>query len=614
MVQFPETASIMGKSKEFFIHFYEACMTIGQSENRSKIPSSVGKADVDPGFAEAVLLPEDSDNELVFYKLYAKLVSAMTAFEVDVDLVENLLIKMCQMFRLSKAETKVYQNEQDERDGNGETLCCYDNGKEGSAVRTFRVETSVMTRAVMTTYMSPDEKPLNEDELEKLDLVMRTVVSYISRNRMRDALYKFAFFDEKGYPNLRNWFDHLGKAIAQKQTRDRLSFRYNLRHFSLINQEFGRETGDVIMESHFNKLVELLGEDSFIARLGGDNFLGICPSEKTRIVVDYLTETEVRTPKGVGVNISTSAGFYRVPNDHDATLDEIMSSMISAYRVAQTGGMDNTVFYDESFRKSREKSMKIHQQFSEALEKNEFQPFYQPKVNVLDGSLVGAEALCRWFRGGKVIPPAEFIPFLEETSEICRLDFNMLESVCKDLKRWADEGREPKRVSINFSRKHILNTYFPETIAEIVDKYSVPHELIEVELTETTSEIEYGELRRMANGLRDLGFHISIDDFGIGYSSLNLIKDIPWSTLKIDKAFLPEETEGESSMNSIMFRHVVSMARQLGLECISEGVETLHHVDILKKYGCDIAQGYFFDKPLSVADFEQRLSRGRYDI
>lgn len=590
-------------------------MTNGQTDKRNKKPDSVGRADVDPKFVEGVLWPGEIDNGQAFYKLFSNLVSAMTNFDVvEVDRIENLLIQLCLMFRLSKAETKVYQNEQDEAEGVGETLCCYDNGKKGDVVLSLRVVTSVMTRAVMTTYMTSDEKPLDEDERVKLDLVMRTVLSYISRNRMRDSLYRLAFFDERGYPNLRNWFDYLGKTVAQKQARDKTSFRYNLRHFSLINQEFGREIGDVIMDAHYKGLVESLGEGSFVARLGGDNFLGMCPSDKTRIVVDYLTETEVRTPKGVGVNVSTSAGFFRMPKDHDATIDEIMSNMISAYRVAQIGGMDNTVFYDESFQSNREKSMKVHQQFSEALEKNEFKPFYQPKVNVLDGSLAGAEALCRWFRGGKVIPPIEFIPFLEETSEICRLDFHMLECVCKDLRRWADEGRELKKISINFSRKHILNTYFPEMVAEIVDKYSIPHEYIEVELTETTSEIEYGELRRMVKGLRDLGFYISVDDFGIGYSSLNLIKDMPWNTLKIDKTFLPADTDNESSTSSVMFKHVVSMTRQLGLECISEGVETVRHVEILKKYGCDIAQGYFFDKPLPVADFEDRLRRGKYDI
>lgn len=590
-------------------------MTNGLTDKRNKIPDSVGRAEAAPGFAEGIVGSGEVNKETAFHKLFASLISALTNFDsIDVELIENLIIELSKLFRLSKAETIVYYSEEDERAGRGETLCCYNNGKEGNVVLTFRFVSSVMTRAVMTSYMSPDEEPLNEDELKKLELVMRAVLSYISRNRMRDTLYRLAFFDERGYPNLRNWFDYLGKAIAQKQVRDKVSFRYNLRHFSLINQEFGRGIGDVIMDAHYRGLVDRLGEGSFIARLGGDNFLGICPESKTRIVVEYLTETEVRTPKGVGVNISTSAGFFRMPKDHDANLDEIMSSMISAYRVAQIGGMDNTIFYDESFKIDREKSMKIHQQFSEALEKNEFQPFYQPKVNVLDGRLVGAEALCRWFRGGQIIPPAEFIPSLEETSEICKLDFHMLEGVCKDLKRWSDEGRDLIKISINFSRKHILNTYFPEMVAEIVDKYSIPHEYIEVELTETTSGIEYGELRRMVKDLRNLGFYISIDDFGIGYSSLNLIKDMPWNTLKIDKAFLPAEFDNESGTSSVMFKHVVSMTRQLGLECISEGVETERHVEILKKYGCDIAQGYFFDKPLPVADFEQRLAKGKYDI
>ena len=590
-------------------------MTNGQTDKRNKKPDSVGRAEATPGFAESIIGSGSVDKGTAFNKLFASLIEAMTNYDsIDVVKIENLIIELSKLFRLSKSETIVYKDEEDERAGRGETLCCYDTGKEGNVVLSFRYVSSVMTRAVIYTYMSPDEEPLDENELKKLELVMKTVLSYISRKRMRDTLYRLAFFDERGYPNLRNWFDYLGKTVAQKQARGKTSFRYNLRHFSLVNQEFGRDIGDVIMDAHYKGLVERLGEDSFVARLGGDNFLGMCPSDKTRIVVDYLTETEVRTPKGVGVNISTSAGFFRMPKDHDATVDEIMSSMISAYRVAQIGGMDNTVFYDESFQSNREKSMKVHQQFSEALEKNEFKPFYQPKVNVLDGSLAGAEALCRWFRGGKVIPPAEFIPFLEETSEICKLDFHMLECVCKDLRRWADEGRELKKISINFSRKHILNTYFPEMVAEIVDKYSIPHEYIEVELTETTSEIEYGELRRMVKGLRDLGFYISVDDFGIGYSSLNLIKDMPWNTLKIDKTFLPADTDNESSTSSVMFKHVVSMTRQLGLECISEGVETVRHVEILKKYGCDIAQGFFFDKPLPVEDFEDRLSKGKYDI
>ena len=162
-------------------------MTNGQTDKRNKKPDSVGRSDVDPKFVEGVLGPGEIDNEQAFYKLFSNLVSAMTNFDVvEVDRIENLLIQLCLMFRLSKAETKVYQNEQDEAEGVGETLCCYDNGKKGDVVLSLRVVTSVMTRAVMTTYMTSDEKPLDEDERVKQKL--NWIISYFNAlcHQMKD--------------------------------------------------------------------------------------------------------------------------------------------------------------------------------------------------------------------------------------------------------------------------------------------------------------------------------------------------------------------------------------------------------------------------------------------
>lgn len=584
-------------------------------ESIGKKPREIGTDVIDPAYAEALAKFDSDDKDAQFYKLYSQLGSAITDINgIDIRLIENLLIKICILLRLSKAATKVYKNQQDEEAGICETLSCYDNGKECVPVSTLRLVTSIMSIATITVYMSPDEEPLSEDEKLKVDLVMRTMLSFVSRNRLQNAVYELAYFDEAGYPNLRSWKAYLFKSVAEKSFHGKLAFRYNLRHFALINQEFGREIGNVVMKSHFDSLKEIVGENGYLARLGGDNFLGMCTTDKTRAVVDYLTQTEVRTPKGIGVNISTSAGFYRIPDNPDIVADEIMGSIINAYRVAQNGGMDSIVFYDESFLKKKGRAMKIQQMFPEALEKNEFRPFYQPKVNVMNGRLVGAEALCRWYHAGKVILPVEFIPVLEQTSEICRIDFAMLEGVCRDMRRWADEGIQLIRVSINFSRKHILNTYLAETIAEIVDRYSIPHYLIEIEFTETTSEVELSDLKRMVTSLRELDFSVSIDDFGIGYSSLNIIKDVPWTTIKIDRAFLPDNPDDRQSVSSVMFRHVVSMTRQLGLECISEGVETQQHVMVLCNSGCDIAQGYYFDEPLPVEEFEQKLILGKYEI
>ena len=577
-------------------------------------PRATGTGKFNPEFADKNGIRKASDKELHYLLLFERLVSAMTDLNnIDVEHIENLLIEICTMFRLSKGVTRVYRNQQEELEGAGETLCCFDTGKAGNEIFTLRTVTSVMSRATISVYMTPDEEPLNEDERAKVETVMRTVLSFVSRNRMRDIVYELAYYDESGYPNLRNWRDYLLNVIQEKQAANKIAFRYNLRHFSLINNEFGRDAGDVVMRNHYDKLKEIIGESGLLARLGGDNFVGMCSVDKTREVIDLLTETEIKARKGIAVNISTSAGFFRIPNDREVRMDEIMGGIVNAYRVAQTGGMDNIVFYDEAFLKNKEKSMRVQQYFPEAFEKNEFIAFYQPKVNVKTGRLVGAEALCRWFRAGKIIPPAEFIPVLEQTSEICRLDFHMLECVCRDMKRWLDEGRELIRISINFSRKHIHNTYLPETIAEIVDRYGLPHELIEIEFTESTSEVEFGELKRMATELSDMGFSISIDDFGIGYSSLNLIKDIPWDTLKIDKSFLPDESDNDNTGN-IMYKHVVVMTSQLRMQCITEGVETKEHVNILIDNGCDIAQGYYFDRPLPVKDFEDRLASGKYEV
>ena len=256
--------------------------------------------------------------------------------------------------------------------------------------------------------------------------------------------------------------------------------------------------------------------------------------------------------------------------------------------------------------------MRIQHLLPEAMMNEEFRPFYQPKVNLLNGKLVGAEALCRWFHDGKLIPPNDFIPILEETSDICRLDMYMLDHVCQDIRRWIDAGKEPVRVSVNFSRKHMMNEDLANLIAEIVDRYNVPHEYIEIELTETTTDVEFVDLKRLAAGLHNMGFYISVDDFGMGFSSLNLIRDIPWDVVKIDRSFLPEEGDDENSPNYIMYRHVVALARELGRECLTEGTESEFHIKVLKDNNCELAQGYYFDKPLRVDEFEDRLLKRKY--
>ena len=553
-----------------------------------------------------------------FYELYEQLLREIVSFEEkpNIKLIEDLLVRISTMFRLSKGITHVYMNPQAEREGKGETLCAFDTHKEGKELLTIRVVTSVMTSAAMTVYMAEDEVPLSAEELSKVELVMRTVLSFITRNRLKRIVYDLAYYDEFGYPNLRFWNKSMIDILHTPAFYDKVFFRYNLRHFALVNREFGRPVGDRIMKMHFKGLEEVIGKDGFLGRLGGDNYIGFCGRNDLNAVVEYLSGTSIKVDDAHSVMVKTSAGLFEVKKDFTpADPGDLMAKLTSAFIFAQSGGRDHILMYDDSLMKGREKEMQVQQMFTEALAKGEFVPFYQPKVDINTGRIVGGEALCRWFRGGKMIPPVEFIPALEMTNDICKLDFFMLESVCRNQRDWLDggEGRTLVPMSINFSRKHIMNPDLADNIEEIIDKYRIPHYAIEVEFTETTSDTEFSDLRRIVTSLHEKGISTSIDDFGMGSSSLNTLKGIPWSTVKIDKGFLPEEDDPEDSEKYIMFKYVVTLSKALGFNCIAEGVETEHQIRIMRENGCDIAQGYYYDKPLPKEEFEARIVTKLYE-
>lgn len=551
-----------------------------------------------------------------FYMLLEKLIRALTAQErTEAVKAKAYLADMCKMFRLSKGMTQFFEGLSEEAAGQGETLIAYDDGSECKPVMTVRVVTKVRAVVTCTVYMRDDVQPLSEDERNKIDLVMRTVLTAVSRNRMQLAIERLVFHDENGYRNMRFFQRFLVKLNEMRQLGTKAAMHYNLRHFSLVNQEIGKPAGDVALHSHYMGLSRLISSGGTVCRLGGDNFVAICEKSQMESVLDYLTETPVQYDNITGrrIMISATAGIFPIPEKfimHNPGM--VMDKIIAASHAARTGGKEQIVFFSDKLKQNKERSMRVQQRFPEALRNEEFRVFYQPKVDIRTGRLSGAEALCRWFRNGEIIPPVKFIPVLEETNDICKLDFYMLEHVCMDIRRWLDEGRPLVRISINLSRKHMMDIDLLQNIMEIIDKYLVPHNLIEIELTETTTDVEFRDLKRVVNGLQSEGISTSVDDFGIGYSSLNLLCDVPWNTLKVDRSFLPVEGEDEACTRAIMFRHVVALAKSLGMECIAEGVETRRQVDVLNENACDLAQGFFYDKPLPVEEFEKRLSSAGY--
>jgi len=565
-----------------------------------------------------VEMVESYEKDMQFYKLYEQLASLTSNVNAKPDIpgTEAVLNEIAAMFRLSKGITNFYRNPADEQRGIGETMISYDTGKEGRPVHTVRFVTRLLSVTTMTVYMSDDVEPLTEEELGMVDLTMRTALVFISRNRLQDMAEQLAFYDDAGYRNIRSFFRYMLWCGQPGGLDGTVAVNYNIRHFSLVNDEYGREAGDTVLKNHYSHIAERIGEDGMIARLGGDSFVFICRKELMDELLDYLTEADVVfRPDGTKVKLTASVGVFVIPEGYAVnTPNDIMGKIMYAYRIAQNGGNEQIIFYDDKLISRKNMAMKIQQIFPEALKNREFRVFYQPKVNIITGEICGAEALCRWFRDGKIVPPMEFIPILEQTSDICKLDFYMLDLVCCDIRRWLDEGRKAIRVSINLSRKHMMDHRLLDTIMTIIDRHNVPHEYIEIELTETTTDVEFRDLRRVVGGLQENNICTSVDDFGMGYSSLNLIRVIPWNVLKVDRSFLPLDSEGPNNIRSIMFKHVVSMAKELGLECIVEGVETTAQLSLLRENNCELAQGYLFDCPLPVGEFERRLDMERYEI
>ena len=238
------------------------------------------------------------------------------------------------------------------------------------------------------------------------------------------------------------------------------------------------------------------------------------------------------------------------------------------------------------------------------IKNNEFIIFLQPKFNTKTEKIVGAEALIRKVKNGKIMMPHDFIPEYEKTGIITKLDMFVLEEICKLQKKWRESNLPLLPISINESRHHLKNKNHIQELKAILDQYGADSKLIELEMTETTVVEDIEVAKKAANSVKKLGFVVSMDDFGTGYSSFNILKDIEIDILKIDKEFF--QNLENNTRAQIIIEAIINMCRKLKIITVAEGIETKDQVDFLKQIGCDIIQGYYFSKPITVAEFEKK--------
>ena len=255
-----------------------------------------------------------------------------------------------------------------------------------------------------------------------------------------------------------------------------------------------------------------------------------------------------------------------------------------------------------SYHISKEKENKMEQ----ALQNKEFIVHYQPKYDLNTEKVAGAEALVRWNSDKGLIMPGEFIDLFERNGFVLKLDLYVFEVVCADIRKWLDEGRKVLPIAVNVSRLHLLDTDFVSEYGALISKYRVPPELLELELTENMPMASEDFLVEVFNNIARLGVSLAIDDFGSGYSSLNILHTMPFDTLKIDQMFFQNKTGSERGRRII--ETVVLMAQKLGITVVAEGVETKEQVAFLKAIGCNMVQGFYFAKPMPSYEFEHLLS------
>jgi diguanylate cyclase (GGDEF)-like protein len=411
-----------------------------------------------------------------------------------------------------------------------------------------------------------------------------------------------------GLPNRVLLADRFAQALRDgvRRTTTAGLLLIDLDRFKEINDTFGHHYGDELLTQVGPRLRAALRDSDTVARLGGDEFAVLLPEISDLPAATAVAEKLRRSleapfhVEGIDVDIEASVGVV-ISGEHGEDVTTLLQRADIAMYVAKTQNL-GVFAYDPDADGNSPARLALLGELRRALERNELELHYQPKVSVSTGQVVGAEALVRWQHPtrGMVFPDA-FIPVAEHTGLIGPLTHYVLDTALAQARSWLDEGR-PLPVSVNLSARNLLDEQLPEHIADLLHTHGVPAGLLELEVTESAIMTEPHRSRRLLQRLSALGIHISIDDFGAGYTSLAQLKTLPVRELKIDRSFVMTMTSDAS--DALIVRSVVDLGHNLGLTIVAEGVEDPEALDSLASYGCDVAQGYHISRPVPSAIFD----------
>ncbi len=432
------------------------------------------------------------------------------------------------------------------------------------------------------------------------------VISDITKRKQdEERIHYQANFDPlTGLPNRAMFHDRLNHALPTMIRANRkLALMFiDLDGFKLINDTLGHDVGDLLLKEASVRLLGCVREGDTVARLGGDEFTVIMPNlvdpRHAPLVGQRVLDALVKPfhMKGHEAFVSGSIGITIFPDDATEAGDLLKNADAAMYS-AKDKGKSNFQFFTNDLNEEVKERAALKNGLNKALEKNELQLHYQPKLDTKSGQIMGVEALMRWNSPELgFVSPARFIPVMEETGVVVEAGEWALRTACKQHRKWLDEGLPSIRVAVNLSARQLRDGLFVSIVKNVMDETGIKPDGLEIEITESMLMEDAAKAVVALRELHDMGIHIAMDDFGTGYSSLSYLKRFPIDTIKIDRSFVMDITTSPDDAEII--RTIIIMGKTLNRKVVAEGVETEDQLVMLEKYECDEIQGYFFSRPL----------------
>ena len=400
----------------------------------------------------------------------------------------------------------------------------------------------------------------------------------------------------------RNYFQRNVSELLYNTAESIAFIQFDIQKFKIVNDLYGEKFGDEVLDFIERQLEKCCNERQFFINLRSDVFMVVTEYKNERELQAFIRELDSQTRLFKSVKLQMSFGVYTV-EDREMELRQMEDRAAMARKAAKKNILRNILFYREQFKESLYNRKFIEENMQAAISERQFCIYLQPKYSITKNEIIGAEALVRWLHPERgMIFPDQFIPVIEENGFIKRLDYYIWEEACRFIKRCEAAGINNCPVSVNVSRIHLRDNECIGILSDMIKDYSIQKKLLELEITETADD---QQISMKALQLKEEGFTLLMDDFGSGYSSLNILLETPFDVIKLDRKFMINMML--SGKGRLILEQVITMADKLQLGVLAEGVETKEQVELLQNIGCDQVQGYYYAKPMPEDEFYNLL-------